>query len=92
MRQSKTPPNQSIEKLMVFFHPFPNKPLFSCSTSQLKTLQEKEKLLLTSNFSFSRSAFYPFGGLPAIFIKYEFVICKLFQFESLKLVWERVEP
>ena len=34
---------------------FPNKPLFSrvCSTSLVKTLLEKEKLLVTSNFSFS---------------------------------------
>ena len=31
-----------------------------CSTSLLKTLWEKEKLLVTSNFSFSRSVFYPF--------------------------------
>ena len=29
-------------------------------TSLLKTLWEKEKLLITSNFSFSHSAFYPF--------------------------------
>ena len=31
-----------------------------CSASLLKTLREKEKLLLTSNFSFSLSVFYPF--------------------------------
>ena len=30
-------------------------------TSLLKTLWEKEKLLVTSNFSFSHSIFYPFG-------------------------------
>ena len=30
-----------------------------CSTSLLKTLREKEKLLVTSNFSFSHSVFYP---------------------------------
>ena len=30
-------------------------------TSLLKTLWEKEKLLVTSNFSFSHSVFYPFG-------------------------------
>ena len=41
---------------------FPNKPLYLhvCSTSLLKTLWEKEKLLVTSNFSFSHSVFYPF--------------------------------
>ena len=31
-----------------------------CSTSLLKTLWEKEKLLMTSSFSFSHSVFYPF--------------------------------
>ena len=43
-------------------NPFPNKPWFLrvCSTSLLKTLWEKEKLLVTSNFSFSNSVFYPF--------------------------------
>ena len=36
-------------------NPFPNKPWFLrvCSISLLKTLWEKEKLLVTSNFSFS---------------------------------------
>ena len=48
--------------------------------SLLKTLWEKEKLLLVSNFSFSHSVFYPFGELSAIFIKFEIVVCKLFQF------------
>ena len=38
-----------------------------CSTSLLKTLWEKEKLLLMSNFSFSRSIFYLFGELSTIF-------------------------
>ena len=38
---------------------FPNKPWFLrvCSISILKTLWEKEKLLLMSNFSFSLSVF-----------------------------------
>ena len=37
-----------------FFNPFPNKPfcLRVCRTSLLKTLWEKEKLLITGNFSF----------------------------------------
>ena len=44
------------------FNPFPNKPLFLCvcRTSLLKTLWEKEKLLVTINFSFSHSVFFPF--------------------------------
>ena len=63
-------------------NPFPNKPWFSRvrSTSLLKTLWEKEKLLVTSNFSFSRSVFKPFVELSATFLKFEIVICKLFQF------------
>ena len=36
--------------------------------SLLKTLQEKEKLLVTRNFSFSHSVFYLFGNFSAIFI------------------------
>ena len=46
----------------------------------IKTLWEKEKLLVTSNFSFSRSVFHPFGELSAIYFKLEIVVCKLFQF------------
>ena len=49
-------------------------------TSLLKTLWEKEKLLITSNISLSHSVFYPFGWLSFFFIKFEIVICKLFQF------------
>ena len=46
-------------------NPFPNKPWFLCvcSISLLKTLWEKEKLLVTSNFSFSHSVFYSFGEM-----------------------------
>ena len=45
------------------FNPFPNKLWFLrvCSTSLLKTLREKEQLLVTSNFSFSHIVFYPLG-------------------------------
>ena len=70
------------EHLLLLINPFPNKPWFLrvCSTSLLKTLWEKEKLLVTSNFSFSHSVFFPFRELPVIFIKFEIVVCKLFQF------------
>ena len=63
------------------FNPFPNKPWFLrvYSTSLLKTLWEKEKLLVTSNFSFSHSVFNPFGELLAIFIKFKIVVCKVFE-------------
>ena len=46
----------------------------------LKTMWEKEKLLVKSNFSFSHSVFFQFGVLSAIFIKFKIVVCKLFQF------------
>ena len=45
-----------------------------CSTSFLKTLREKEKFLVTSNFSFPHSVFYLFRELPAIFNKSEIVV------------------
>ena len=58
----------------------------------LKTLREKEKLLVTSNFSFSPCVFYSFEELSAIFIK----LCHLQTLsirKSLKfVVWERVKP
>ena len=46
----------SLAKNVHCIDTFPNKPWFSCafSTSLLKTLWEKEKLLVTSNFSFSQ--------------------------------------
>ena len=61
--------------------PFPNKPWFLrvCSTSLLQTLWEKEKLLVTSHFSFSHSVFYLFEELSAIIAKFEIVVCKLFK-------------
>ena len=44
---------------------------------------EKEKLLVTSDFSFPHSVFYSFWEHSAIFIKFEIVVCKLFQFERV---------
>ena len=60
------------------FSPFQNKPWFLriCSTSLLKTLWETEKLLVTSNFSFPHSVFYPSEELSVIVIKFEIVVCK----------------
>ena len=79
---------------MLIYYPFPNKPWFlhGCSVSLLKTLWEKEKLLVTSNFSFSHSVLNPFGELSVIFIKFEIVVRKLSIQKSLKFViWERVK-
>ena len=55
----------------------------------LSIWHKKEKLLVKSNFSFSHGVFYPFGELSATFIKFGLVVCKLFQFGSLKfVVWK----
>ena len=64
------------------FNRFPNKPWFLrvCGAKLLKTLWEKKKLLVTSNFFFSHSVFYPFIEISAIFIIFEIVVCELFQF------------
>ena len=63
-------------------NPFPNKPGFLrvYRTSLLKTLPEKKKSLETSKFSYTRSVFYLFWELPAIFKKSRIVVCKLFRF------------
>ena len=70
------------------YYPFPNEPLFLrvCCKSLLKTLWEKEKLLVTSNFSFSHSAFFPSRELYAIFINFKIAVCKLFQFGRVQNV------
>ena len=55
---------------------------FMClqSKSFENTVGKKKELLLTSNFFFSHSVFYPFVEISAFFIKFEIVVCKLFQF------------
>ena len=65
---------------------FPNKPWFLlvCITNLLKTLWEKEKLLVTSNFSFSHRVFYTFGEFSAIFIKFKLSSAKSFSLEASK--------
>ena len=52
----------------------------SRSRSLLKTPLEKEKLLIKSNFSFFQSIFYQLEELSAIFVKFEIVVCKIFEF------------
>ena len=65
--------------------------MYAVQMSLLKTPREKEKVHVTSNFSFSHSVFYPFGELCAIFIKFKMVVCKLSVWKSLKfVVWEKV--
>ena len=74
---SQTSPGFYVSAVQVFF---------------FKTLWEKEKLLIKSNFSFSHTVFYLFGEISAIFFKSKIVGGKLFQFgKSLRsVVLERV--
>ena len=60
----------------VLVNPFPKKPCFLriYRTSLLKTLREKEQLLVTSYFSISHGVFYLFVELFAIFIRFEIVV------------------
>ena len=72
---------------------FPNKPWFLrvCSTSLLKTLWEKEKLLVSNNFSFSQCFLPVYREFSSISIKFEIVDCNFFVLKSLKfIIWERV--
>ena len=64
------------------FNSFQNKPWFLrvWSTSLLKTLWDRKKLLVTSNFFFSHRVSYPFVEISAFFVKFEIVVCKLLQF------------
>ena len=75
-------------------NPFPNKPWFLrvCSTCLLKTLWEKEKLLVTSNFSFSHSVFYTFVSFCHFHQLWNCRLLTLSVWKSPKfVVWERVK-
>ena len=76
-------------------NPFPDKPWFLrvYGTSLLKTLWEKEKMLVTSIFSFSHSVFYSIKEINPHFSNIQFVVCKCFQFSHVQnsVVWERVK-
>ena len=76
------------------FSPFSNKPWFLrvCSTTRLKTLREKKKLLVTSNLFFSHSVFYPLGKLLPFSTNLKLSSAKSFR-KSLKfVVWEGFKP
>ena len=68
--------------------PFPKQALvFTClQCSLLKTLWEKEKSLVMSNFSFTHSVFYPFGELSAIVIIFNCCLQSLSVWKRLKFV------
>ena len=66
----------------MYYHTIPtlNNPEKAAFWNHLKDCGEKQKLLITSNFSFSHCVFNPYGEPSAISIKFEIVVCKLFQF------------
>ena len=61
-----------------FWHPW--------ETSLLKTLWEKKKLIVMSNFSFSPHCFLPIWITFCHLVKFEIVVCKLFQTKICHLV------
>ena len=84
----------NLRHILKTFNTFQNKPLFLlvCSISLLKTLWEKEKLLVKNNFFLSNSVFpfYPFGKLSAISTKFKIVqVCKLKFVVSERLNWDQ---
>ena len=44
----------------------------------------KEKIARNEQFLHSHCVFYPFVELSSIFIPFEFVVCKLFQFDKVQ--------
>ena len=85
-----------IQDKVGFFNPFPNNPWFLrvCSTSLLKTLWEKEKLLVTSKFLLFPKCFLTFSRT---FCNFRYIWnCRLQThsvWKSLKfVVWERFNP
>ena len=96
-RLSYGTPRRILNLLMItcteldWLNPFPNKPWFLrvCSTSLSKTLWEKEKLLVTSNFSFSHSVFYPFTYILPFTYNLKLSSANPFRLEEF-VVWERV--
>ena len=51
-----------------------------CSTSLMKIQWEKEKLLVTSNLSFSHSVFYHFGEFEKLFLNFTVALTDLYIF------------
>ena len=52
--------------------------------------ERKGEIAHMSNFSFSHSVFYPLRELSPVFIKFEIVVCKVFQFGRTQkyVIWE----
>ena len=68
-------------------NPFPNKPwVFIClQHKSFENIVGKGEIVHSKRFlPFPTVFFYPFGELSATFIKFEIVVCKLFQFGTVK--------
>ena len=65
--------------LALLTFPQTNRKKLVCRASLLKTLWGKEKLLVTSNFSFSHSVFCPVRELSTIFLIKLKIVCKVFR-------------
>ena len=77
-----------MSRIQIILTPSQQALVFTCLQykSFENTVGEKEKLLIMSNFSFSHNVFCPFGELSTIFIKFEIVVWKLFQFGSVLIL------
>ena len=71
------PPKKKKKKKLLFLHVY--------STSLLKTLLEKENLLLLSNYSFSHNVFNPFREVYAIVITLKLMFANSFSLEESKI-------
>ena len=67
-----------FEKLITLSQPSPG--FMFLHYKSFENTAGKEKLIITSNISFTHSVFYQFEELSSIFIKFEIVVCNLFQF------------
>ena len=59
--------------------------VFTClQCKSFENTVEKEEIARNEQFLFFQQVFHPFRELSAIFIEFEIVICKLFQFEGVQ--------
>ena len=68
--------------LFVYVNPFPSKPWFLrvCRRSLFENTVGKGEIARNEQFLLFHGVFYPLEERSAIFIKFEIVVCKLFQF------------
>ena len=58
--------------------------MFTClQYTSFENTEEKDEIAHNEQFLLFQQCFYPFRELSAIFIKFEIVICKVYQFERV---------